>query len=154
MSHTAGCWVRDGSLPTGSNCHLEFSDVLQNLLANCDVPVATRLQLTHALIFSKGDYGSAAWPELTAQEARRHHSSHLKVLRVIARKERWREDAGTDASVISLLGTMMPRLGRTVARLSLFARAVVGRVGFAACHGDGPIIPPIPSSLTMALNVN
>jgi hypothetical protein len=34
------------------------------------------------------------------------------------------------------------------------ARAVVGRLGFAARHGDRPIIPPIPSSPTVALNVN
>jgi len=32
-----------------------------------------------------------------------------------------------------------------VAVAAFIARAVVGgRVGNAACHGDGPIIPPIP----------
>jgi hypothetical protein len=38
---------------------------------------------------------------------------------------------------------------------AFIARAVVGGwVWNAACHSDGPIIPPIPSSLIVALNVN
>ena len=99
----------------------------RKLLSNVLVPVDTRLRLANALACSKGDYGAAVWPELSAREASRHHGAHLRVLRSVAGKERWKGAvAGSDSSVLISLGAIQPRMQRMIARLSLFVRAVSG----------------------------